>query len=74
MKKARLSSSWPVPGCSCASPVIDNMRRVLRLWTCPACQAVRLDVLRGGEYAIAYVDGGDTGKAVLLKQREFFSA
>jgi len=32
-----------------------------------------MDVEAGTEYACAYVSGGDTGKVVLLKQREFFS-
>ena len=66
--------AYRIPNCSCALPLLDDEGRVVRVETCPACQAIRLDVLRGGEYAIAYVNGGDTGEALLLKQIEFFSA
>ncbi len=48
------------------------MGRVLVLETCPACQKVRLDILRGAEYAGAYMKCGDTVKYELLKQKEFF--
>jgi len=62
------------PGCSCPSTVLcDKRGNVLELRTCPACTQVALDVLRGGEYACAYVKGEDTSKRVLLKQKEFFS-
>ena len=64
---------YEIPNCSCRLPRVDPAGRVLGLETCPACQAIRLDVIRGGEYAIAYLSGGDTGKAVLMKQKEFFS-
>ena len=65
---------YSIPNCACALPLLDDEGRVVRVETCPACQAIRLDVLRGGEYAIAYIGGGDTGEAVLLKQKDFFSA
>jgi len=61
-----------IPNCNCGQPEVDSAGRVVRVRTCAVCQAVRLDVIRGGEYAIAYLGGGDT-EAVLLKQKEFFS-
>ena len=61
-----------IPNCSCGSPVFDQAGRCLSLSTCPACMAIRLDVIRGAEYACALVKGGDTDKVVLLKQKEFF--
>ena len=62
-----------IPNCLCGPPVFDREGRVVRVRTCPACQQVRLDVIRGVEYAIAHVSSGDTVKHVLLKQTEFFS-
>jgi len=62
-----------IPNCNCAQPEFDQEGRCLRLFTCPACQKVRLDIIRGAEYACALVKGGDTDKLELLKQREFFS-
>ena len=61
-----------VVGCGCKRPEIDNLGRVHSVQTCPACQAIRLDVIRGVEYGFAYVKGEDTSRRVLLKQREFF--
>ncbi len=62
------------PGCSCPRHVcVDKRGNVTELQTCAACTQVALDVLRGGEYACAYVKGGDTSERVLLKQKEFFS-
>ncbi len=60
----RLTS--PVCGCTGVS---DKLNRVLRLRTCPVCQHLRLDFLRGREYARSYVKGVDT----LLVQKELFS-
>ena len=60
----------PICGCTVES---DKLGRVLHLRTCPVCQNVRLDVIRGAEYAGAYVKGGDTVKYVLVKQKDFFS-
>ena len=62
-----------IPNCSCGQPIVDAAGRYVRGETCPACQSIRLDWMRGAEYACAYVNGGDTGKAVLMKQLEFFS-
>ncbi len=62
-----------IPNCTCGPPVFDQAGRCLEVTTCPACQQIRLDVIRGGEYAIAHVKCGETVKRVLLKQREFFS-
>ena len=59
-------------GCECEEAGFDTLGRVLTVQTCPACQAIRLDVIRGGVYGFAYVKGGDASKRVLLKQREFF--
>ncbi len=64
---------YEIPNCRCAPPMWDESGRVVRVETCPACQQIRLDVVRGVEYAIAYVSGGDTAKRVLLKQKDFFS-
>ncbi len=61
-----------IPNCNCGQPEYDSAGRVVRVRTCPACQRIRLDVIRGVEYAIAYESGEGTGVAVLLKQREFF--
>ena len=66
-------ASWNgITECECEAPEVDCSGRVLALQTCPACQTIRLDVIRGVEYAGAYVKGGDTVKRVLLKQKEFF--
>ena len=62
-----------IPNCVCAPAIVDREGRVLVLETCPACQQVRLDVIRGIEYAGAYVRRGDTVVYELMKQREFFS-
>ena len=62
-----------IPNCRCGPPLVDCAGRVVRVRTCPACQKVRLDVVRGREYAGAYLSGGDTDKLVLVKQLEFFS-
>ena len=62
-----------IPNCRCGPPISDCAGRVVRVETCPACQRIRLDAIRGREYAGAYVKGGDTDKLVLLKQKEFFS-
>ncbi len=62
-----------IPNCFCGQPEYDREGRVLRLSTCPACQKVRLDIIRGVEYAGAYMRCGDTVKHVLVKQKEFFS-
>jgi len=62
-----------IPKCNCGRPTCDEAGRVVRVKTCPACQKIRLDVIRGIEYAGAYVKGEDTEELVLLKQKEFFS-
>ena len=62
-----------IPNCKCGPEICDTLGRVLVLQTCPACQQVRLDRIRGVEYAIAHVKGGDTGKLELVRQKEFFS-
>ena len=59
-------------GCACEPAGVDNLGRVLSVQTCPACQAIRLDVIRGAVYACAYVKGDDTLTKVLLKQKELF--
>ena len=61
-----------IPGCECELPRIDARGNVLRLQTCPACQIIRLDRIRGGVYAGAYVKRGDTVVYELLKQKELF--
>jgi len=62
------------PGCSCPRHVcVDKRGNVLVLQTCSACTQVALDVMRGVEYAGAYVSGEDADQVVLLKQKEFFS-
>ncbi len=62
-----------IPNCNCSQPEYDRAGRVLGLTTCPACMKVRLDIIRGVEYAGAYMRCGDTVKYELLKQKEFFS-
>ncbi len=62
------------PNCYCGNAVGDDKGRVLVLNTCPICMKLLLSSMRGREYAIAHVKGGDTVKRVLLKQKEFFSA
>jgi len=62
-----------ITNCKCGQPKRDSAGRVLVLQTCPACQDVRLDIIRGAEYAGAYMKGEDTVQYVLLKQSEFFS-
>ena len=62
-----------IPNCRCGPAIVDCKGRVLVLDTCPACQEVRLDIIRGIEYAGAYVKCGDTVQNVLVKQKEFFS-
>jgi len=59
-------------GCTCPEPLRGPLGAVLKGWTCPVCSALRLEVMKGREYAGAYVKGGDTEKLVLLKQKEFF--
>ncbi len=61
-----------IPKCKCGPPITDCAGRVVRVRTCPACQAIRLDVIRGGVYAGAYVKCGDTVKYVLVKQKDLF--
>jgi len=63
----------PIPKCKCGPPVMDCAGRVVRVWTCPACQQIRLDIVRGGEYAGAYVSREGTVRYELVKQKEFFS-
>ncbi len=60
------------PRCRCGNATVDHQGRVLKVRTCPICLGLVLDVMRGGEYAIAYLGGEDT-EGVLLKQKEFFS-
>ncbi len=69
---ARLRIKRP-PGCHCGDAVVDHKGRVLKVKTCPICMQLLLASMRGAEYAIAHVKGGDTVKRVLLKQKEFFS-
>ncbi len=60
-------------GCGCGEAVeTDSRGNVLQFRTCPRCMEIILDVIRGAEYAVASVKGGDTVKDVLLKQKEFF--
>ena len=66
-------SGGGIANCRCRAPLLDSAGRVLGLQTCPACQDVRLDIIRGGEYAGAYMRCGDAMRYVLLKQKEFFS-
>ncbi len=61
-----------IPNCKCGPAFVDYKGRVVRVDTCPACQEVRLDIIRGAEYAGAYVGSGDTVRYVLLKQKDFF--
>ncbi len=63
-----------IPNCNCGQPEVDSAGRVVRVRTCPACQAIRLDVIRGVEYAGAYVRCGATVQYVLVKQKDFFRA
>jgi len=60
-------------GCACGDVECDKQGNVLVFRTCPVCSKIILDIIRGGEYAGAYVNGGDTDKLVLFKQKEFFS-
>jgi len=60
------------PGCQCGAADVDAEGHVLRVKTCPICLKVVFGFMRGTEYAIAHVKGGDT-EGVLLKQKEFFS-
>ena len=53
--------------------MVDHIGRVMQVRTCPICMDLVLASMRGGEYACAYVNGEDTTKRVLLKQKEFFS-
>jgi len=62
-----------IPNCQCGPALVDRKGRVVRLKTCPACQQVRLDIIRGVQYAGAYMKCDGTVKKVLLKQKEFFS-
>ena len=62
-----------IPNCKCGPEICDTLGRVLVLKTCPACQQIRLDRIRGVEYAGAYMRCGDTIEKVLVKQKEFFS-
>ena len=64
---------YKIPNCNCGQPEYDSAGRVVRVRTCAVCQAVRLDIIRGGEYAGAYMRCGDAVEHVLLKQKEFFS-
>jgi len=61
------------PGCHCGNAEVDCQGRVLSVRTCPVCMDLVLASMRGTEYAVAYLSGGDTTKRVLLKQKEFFS-
>ena len=61
------------PGCQCGDALVDHIGRVMQVRTCPICMDLVLASMRGGEYACAYVNGEDTTKRVLLKQKEFFS-
>jgi len=61
------------PGCQCGNAVSDSKGRVLTVKTCPICMRILLASMKGTEYAVAYLSGGDTGKTMLLKQKEFFS-
>jgi hypothetical protein len=63
-----------IPNCQCGPHISDCAGRVVRVFTCPACQRIRLDVVRGGVYAGAYVKCGDTVRYVLVKQKDFFSS
>ncbi len=62
------------PGCLCNGAWVDSRGNVVSVRTCPVCTRKALDALRGIEYAVAYLKCDDTVKAVLLKQKEFFSA
>ena len=68
-----LHKQYDIPNCLCGQPIVDQAGRVLMVRTCPACQQIRLDIVRGVEYAIAHVKRGDTVSHVLVKQKEFFS-
>ena len=59
--------------CECRAPEVDDQGLVRLLQTCPACQTIRLAIIRGAQYAGAYMTCGDTVKRVLLKQLDFFS-
>jgi len=59
--------------CLCGPPIVDSAGRVVRVDTCPACQQIRLDVIRGAVYVGAYMRCGDTVEYVLVKQKDFFS-
>ena len=62
-----------IPNCKCGPAICDTQGRVLVLRTCPACQQVRLDRIRGVEYAGAYMRREGTVMYELVKQKEFFS-
>jgi len=62
------------PGCKCGGAWADARGNVTLLSTCRICTYAALDAMRGAEYAIAYVNGGDTQKALLLRQKDFFRA
>ena len=61
------------PGCKCGGAWADARGNITLLTTCPICTNAALDGMRGAEYAIAYVNSGDT-QGVLLKQRDLFRA
>jgi len=61
------------PGCQCGNALADARGNIVRVSTCRICTSAALQSLRGTEYAVAYVSGGDAGTAVLLKQRDFLS-
>ena len=61
-------------GCGCGNAEVDKRGNVLHFRTCPICSEVILDIIRGGEYAVAYLRCGDTLRRQLLKQKDFFSA
>jgi len=62
------------PGCKCGGAWADARGNITLLTTCPICTNAALDGMRGAEYAIAYTNSGDTQKALLLRQKEFFRA
>ncbi len=64
--------AYKIPNCSCGPPVCDLEGRVVRVDTCPACQEIRLEVVRGAVYACAYMRCGDTDTLVLVKQEDLF--
>ncbi len=62
------------PNCLCGNAWADERGNLVSVRTCPICTKLALDALRGTEYAVAYMTCGDTEKALLLKQKDFFSA